>query len=64
MGFREDMQILCDSFKQCVGCQLERSCRLASDSNLPGDMTDKELAVLRVGLMELSKKLADMAVEE
>jgi len=64
MSFREDMQKLCDSIKHCKVCPLEQSCRQANKGNLPKSMTDEELAVLRIGLMELSKKLADMAVEE
>ena len=64
MSFREKVQKFCDSFEDCGKCPIYDSCKKAHHANLPHNMTDKELKIIRTAIVELSKKLADMAVEE
>ena len=64
MSFREKMQNQCDSVSSCDYCIIKKECKQATKINLPMYMTDDELKILRTGLLEASKKLAELAMEE
>lgn len=64
MSFREKMQNQCDSVSSCDYCIIKKECKQATKCNLPMYMTDEELEILRTGLLEASKRLADLAMEE